>query len=408
MRYLNNRNNNYYVLTARQVQDVEEGALIEKGFRAPGPTVSYFWVDQPTLLWIDGNERLVRFAAAEGALCEFDTAGNEVTFTAYVKNGRDFEVGKSETVLSEQKVGPIPVPIRFPVRPAMVDLRTLAAWRQRPWTAPDLSAQIRAFSLRHQIYRLYRRIGVELQRGNALVLTDDHGRRYEFSALEISGQDRALRVADARLVRYDPDESAPTRFEAPRGVLVIRGDAEGRLTARIHLEQDERIPVLQYNPRTGDAAEPLRVDRADAGGLALPSALLAEIPPPAPESVVDPTQPLEVHPSMATELETLRRDSRELKRKVAGLIHARLGFAGSPLVTILMGAALGVIFRGSRMLAGFGLACIPFGLTALLILMGRQLIEGNEASVVGPLIVWGGLGLVLAADLVLLRLGVQR
>jgi hypothetical protein len=85
-----------------------------------------------------------------------------------------------------------------------------------------------------------------------------------------------------------------------------------------------------------------------------------------------------------------------------------MSFASSALVTILMGAALGVIFRGARALAAFGLACIPFATVAVLISMGKQMTESETSHALGPFLIWGGLALVAVADVVILRFGVRR
>jgi hypothetical protein len=67
-----------------------------------------------------------------------------------------------------------------------------------------------------------------------------------------------------------------------------------------------------------------------------------------------------------------------------------------------------VIFRGSRALAAFGLACIPFGIVTILMLMGRQLTESSGTETIGPYVIWGGLALVGVTDGFILRFGVRR
>jgi lipopolysaccharide export LptBFGC system permease protein LptF len=104
----------------------------------------------------------------------------------------------------------------------------------------------------------------------------------------------------------------------------------------------------------------------------------------------------------------LQKAGAKQRRKVSSLIHFRLGFTSSVLVTVLMAAALGVIFRGARALAAFGLACVPFGSVAILMVMARQLGEKEGTEMLGPILTWGGLACVAAADMLILRLGVRR
>jgi lipopolysaccharide export LptBFGC system permease protein LptF len=124
--------------------------------------------------------------------------------------------------------------------------------------------------------------------------------------------------------------------------------------------------------------------------------------------VIDPAAELPTNEDLALKRTELQDFAREQQRKITGLIHFRLGFASSALVTILMGAALGVAFRGSRALAAFGLACIPFGAVVIIMVMGRQLTESEATQTIGPFVIWAGLAFVALADIVILRLGVRR
>jgi len=149
--------------------------------------------------------------------------------------------------------------------------------------------------------------------------------------------------------------------------------------------------------------ESLQID-----GLLLPPEVLARMAEYTPAAVINATAALPESTVFAEARTELRESAEKLQRKVAGLIHFRLGFASSTLVTILMGAALGVIFRGSRALAAFGLACIPFGIVTILMLMGRQLTESASTEMIGPHVIWSGLALLAVADGLILRFGVRR
>jgi hypothetical protein len=124
--------------------------------------------------------------------------------------------------------------------------------------------------------------------------------------------------------------------------------------------------------------------------------------------LLEPAIETPLSPELAEERARLVREGEQFVRRIRALIHFRLGYAGSALVTVLMAAALGVVFRGSRALAAFGLSCIPFGTVTLLAVMGRQLGEGASTAAAGPIVTWGGLGLVALIDLIILRLGVRR
>ena len=143
-------------------------------------------------------------------------------------------------------------------------------------------------------------------------------------------------------------------------------------------------------------------------GLRVPQDVLEEMALYLPAGVLDPAIPLPGNELLNGERFGLQEEADELRREVGSLIHFRLGFASSSLVTIIMGAVLGVVFRGSRALAAFGLGCVPFGTVTILMLMGRQLAENPGTEVIGAWVIWGGLVLVALADLIVLRFGVRR
>jgi hypothetical protein len=77
-------------------------------------------------------------------------------------------------------------------------------------------------------------------------------------------------------------------------------------------------------------------------------------------------------------------------------------------VTLVMGAALGVIFRGARILAAMLLALIPFFSVFIMLVLARQLTQQPETHLIGPPLTWASLLFVFLADLVILRVGVKR
>jgi lipopolysaccharide export LptBFGC system permease protein LptF len=397
-----------YMLTAQAVLNVSKEQLVEKGFDPPGRGISYFWVKQPTFLMIDGNGELKHFSVAEGGLCQFDTRGTQVDVTVYVKNARYYEVGKRVLQLPLKRIGPYEAPIRFPVKPSMVGLETLYRWRAAPWEAPDLLADINRFRDSLRCYVFYLDAARQLQNGGALVLHDADDARYEITADSCIAGQKALLLTGASVSRHEPASQRPTRYVAAMCQLTATPAPDGETLIELELDETPDQPVLEYNPRSVDYETPREKETLRLDGLLLPQRVRDQMGRYGPAAVLDAGVALPEDSALAETRGTLRRSADKLRRKVGGLIHFRLGFASSALVTILMGAVLGVIFRGSRALAAFGLACIPFGIVTILMLMGRQLAENAGTETVGPYVIWGGLALVGLADGVILRFGVRR
>jgi lipopolysaccharide export LptBFGC system permease protein LptF len=125
-------------------------------------------------------------------------------------------------------------------------------------------------------------------------------------------------------------------------------------------------------------------------------------------TVLDPAVSLPLDDALTSRRAGLMKLAQEYARKIVATVNFRLGYTSSVLVTLLMGAALGIIFRGSRALAAFALALVPFFSVLVLIVVGQKLTEDAQTTQIGPLVAWGSLVLVLLADGVILRLGVRR
>ncbi|HRX83456.1 MAG TPA: LptF/LptG family permease [Phycisphaerae bacterium] len=97
-----------------------------------------------------------------------------------------------------------------------------------------------------------------------------------------------------------------------------------------------------------------------------------------------------------------------VSREITGEIHARLAFSISVFVLVILGAALGIVFRGSQVLVAFGISFVPSALVISTIIMGKQLIEKPGMTWVGIGVIWGGIVLVAIVDLFVLTKVVRR
>ena len=399
-----------YILTAQQVLPVGADELVAKGFERPDEHLSYFWVNRPTFLMIDAQAELKRFAVAEGGLCQFDTRGRQVRVTVYVKDARDYVLGQAGVgQVKLQKFGPYPAPIRFPVRPSMLDLATLVSWRDAPWLSPELDRDIEKLTAKLRAYVFYVYAERRLADGGTLTLQAADGKAVRVRAGSCAADRKSLALADVTVEQMVPGMARPTRFVAPQGRLLAPTNAEtGRTTVVIELVRTEQHPVREYNAQALHPDQPFPRDSVRLTGLVPPAKVVEEVSRFTPDQIVDPRVPLPGQELFSEQRAKLVTEAGKLRRKVKGLIHFRLGFSLSALVTVLMGAALGVMFRGARALAAFGLACIPFGIVTILMLMGRQLTEHPSTEAIGPYVIWAGLTFVAIADAIVLRVGVRR
>jgi len=107
------------------------------------------------------------------------------------------------------------------------------------------------------------------------------------------------------------------------------------------------------------------------------------------------------NPAIHNQLKTLNDDQVvQLRRDIKAEMHSRAAYSVSCLLMVMLGAALGLIFRGGQFVSAFATSAVPATLVIVVIMMGKKisqnpdvLVDGNpEASVVaGTAVVWGGI-----------------
>ncbi len=73
-------------------------------------------------------------------------------------------------------------------------------------------------------------------------------------------------------------------------------------------------------------------------------------------------------------------------------IHTRLALGVSCIPLILIGIALGVMFRGGHMLTAFGISSIPAVLLVVFLMMGKNVTKHKDLSAAnfGLFLIWSG------------------
>ena len=98
----------------------------------------------------------------------------------------------------------------------------------------------------------------------------------------------------------------------------------------------------------------------------------------------------------------------KISRKITGVLHSRLAFSISVFVLVIMGAALGIVFRGSQVLVAFGISFVPSLFVITTIIMGKQLIDKPNTITVGVMVIWLGIVVMGLVDAYVLCKVVRR
>lgn len=396
-----------FLLAARGVELVAEKALIAKGFDPPGPQLSYFWVEAPAFLWIERDGELRNLGVAKGALCQFDSRDDQPRVIVYMHEARSLEQGALRVSIGNQRVE-APIRIPFPIKPSMRDLNTLLQWQQRPWIMPELQRKFVVFQTELRHWYFFNELAARLAAGRALTLFDGAGRRLELKAGSVTNVEGRPLLTEIDALVYESSASRPVRYKAAQGRIGARPNDQGQSEVELRLAAIEGVRIVEYAPVTGASPQALRDETVTLAGWRIPADVLAAPEAFTDQAVLDPATliPGDEH-VLKARADLLKAQGREL-RNVSSIIHSRFGYSLSALVTVLIGAALGVMFRGAKVLTAFMLACIPFALVVLLLLLGGRLIESDRGSAAGPWVIWGGLLALAVAAMGLIRVGVRR
>jgi lipopolysaccharide export LptBFGC system permease protein LptF len=395
-----------YTITAEKVLSVSDAALRAKGFGLASG-LHYLLITNPTFLHVDRNGELVRFTVARNVLCVFDTRVVPLEVTFHVQGGEDFEVGKRAVRIDQQQIGPVEVPLPSPMRLTFTDLRHLWHWRQAPWEIPRMQDDLRRFlaDLTRRRFAVY--CEERLRQGGVLRLVDEYGQQYALTAKSAQGGALGAVLTHGHVEARTADGTLKSVYEAER-VELNTVPLPKRTIMEIRLVRAAEQDVLEYDVRAGVKSSPRRKESLSIDQVLLPDDVLAEMQPYTAQTVLDPDAPLPLDESLGDRRLSLQKGAQELLRKVVSTINFRLSYASSVLVTLLMGAALGIVFRGARALAAFAVSLIPTFTVIFLLVLGQKLTEDAKTTQIGPLVAWGGLVLALWADAAILWVGVRR
>lgn len=106
--------------------------------------------------------------------------------------------------------------------------------------------------------------------------------------------------------------------------------------------------------------------------------------------------------------EELLGEVDQLSRDITSVIHSRMAFSLSVFALVILGAALGIVFKGSQVLVAFGISFVPSLFVIVMIISGKQLIENSANPGTGLFMIWAGIGLVVLIDVFVMLRVVRR
>ncbi len=403
-----------YLLTADRVRTPTDDQLRDANFLVDGQ-IKYLVLYSPLFLQRDKNDNLVRYITAEMGMCMFDARTDPLQVTVYVHDAHDFE-GDGSAFIEQQTIGPFDLALKSRQRPTFMDLNTLTGWLQRPWEGYKVRDKYGDFRNKLAAALLADEARDAVDGDRTLRLADRGDRTYALRAARVR-TGRSVTFEDVTLVEERADGTELATYAAQLATLSIRAPRSDRITIGDPSARRDREIVLrlQETPEQPVYRQDRRAQTREELGsqtfeeLQFPEEVRTRLSATEPARLLDPTVPL---PSRSEELAASRakliQSADRMRAKIDALIHFRFGISLSILVTVVMGAALGVIFRGAQLLAAFGLAFVPAAAVVLVLVVGRSIGEKPGTAGLGIVMMWTGLVAAALLNTLTVRLGVKR
>jgi lipopolysaccharide export LptBFGC system permease protein LptF len=364
------------------------------------------------------GERVVRAGTAQEIRVDFSTSplGNPL-IQAAMYDIRALDLRQHRFYEErEQPFRSMEIPSAIRHDPKWLTLPQLIHFRDNLAELPTIRNQVSAIRMQIRDAVFYRHVLEELKQHGVLRLADAN-HEYEIRAERMSQSPEDMRPElEGVEVRA---RSGPVRrdYTAERASLrVKRGFVAGGDMVQMFLRgqvtfRDAREPATVVEPKDVDLEEvALPAEFVEVG---LTDAEILGIGPAGEKPNWD--ELVNVEPEslgFGSRIQNARVATRKSVvgqgLKINGVIHSRLAFSASTLVTLLLAAGLGIIFRGGQLLTAFVISFIPGLLVVVMNIMGRQLAEHADTVAIGVGIIWGAIALVALADVVVLTKFLRR
>ncbi|MCS7034482.1 MAG: LptF/LptG family permease [Phycisphaerae bacterium] len=336
-----------------------------------------------------------------------DEDSDELSMMAVLEGGTKFPrstAGSTQGGIGYTRFGPIPFPSLVRENPRFMDIRRLFELLRDPGQSRRVRTVLREFIRAEQRMVFYRQIQEELN-GSECLLSNET----ESYTLEAPGA--AMRVEEGQFIAESPRGQRLVRLTQDRaGAAVFRVEARRlRLTALPDGARKLNYLTLELEDaivRAGAGHESERAVFPRALAIAMSPELLAL------ES--RDARFYRNHPTVLPEQQkTLRRHVTVITNSMLGEAHARASFSLSCLILVLVGCALGMMFRSGNFMSAFAVSVVPALICIALIVTGqhtcenvpRELTAENNPLDLGLGLIWSGnIAVFLIAAVLLGRL----
>ena len=151
----------------------------------------------------------------------------------------------------------------------------------------------------------------------------------------------------------------------------------------------------------GDDTRPIQANSYTMGPVTVSAEVVAKVAALSDRELLNPPEAgglVTAGPIFRKKQSKVIEDRSKFYREILGVIHSRLAYSISTFALVILGAALGIILRGSHVLTAFGISFVPSVFVIMTIIMGRQVAQNAGTTGIGVCIIWAGIVLVSGVD----------
>ena len=214
---------------------------------------------------------------------------------------------------------------------------------------------------------------------------------------------RTSEVAAASAVRFGDGSGLQltdvTIEEHERGRVrtcrAARADVE---IARGDTVDDTGVRVVAYDVRIDADGQTIERPKETFGPYDLPAGALAEVRAMSADALLTPQSGLtEGHP-ITRKQHAAAKVRGQTSRRIDSILSERFAFSASVLTLVILGAVLGIVFRGNHAIVSFGISFVPSLFVLVTVVTGKQMAQNQGTQIIGLATMWAGIAIVALLD----------
>jgi lipopolysaccharide export LptBFGC system permease protein LptF len=319
-----------------------------------------------------------------------------------IKDGRYVDSG-------HENLGPFALPDSIPIKVKWLTLGELLVFQNDPASYPAIAQKIQKIQANISLVLLYRDVKRQFldAASPGLVTLSDGNIRYDIRSPELQPDPKTGRPLFDGGVEIDEFVGGEKKRSIKSDSMVMLVDRRERPNNRagVFLQANGNVEI--HDPLAPGGI--VRDKRRDLAAIEVPEEVMNRTREYGDDKLLNvDLKSLDLGEEIDEERNELLARTDKLGRDIIGVMHSRMAFSLSVFALVILGAALGIVFKGSQVLVAFGISFVPSLFVIVMIMMGKQWIEKSPTPTNGLVLIWSGIAMVAVVDLYVMMRVVRR